>query len=474
MDLKTANSQNFKKIILWIILLCGFLLRLLALFISDNFHGIAAGKIFSANYLIENPNAFDAWIVPAHGPVHFYILALALKLFGQPLFVPRVISLIFGTAFLIIYFKFIRQIFNESVAIISLIIVAFFPLHIVHSVLSTAAVTFLFFLFLGLLCYAKFEQTSEKKYVIFSALLIGCASLCRFEGGVFIIILSLFLLKKPKQALLFFSISMILPGIWMICNYLYGGNLLFFLCASDSIVHTEFAYLRSLGNQITFFKKMLYWPFQIKNYFGWPIVVCGIIGAIFFGWQERKSRKLLLLALAMLCIFSYKTIQEELAMQPRYGMSLGVLFVPFFSVALTKILSRLPKNTKATVLGIFLLYVVFRSSYLMLLQLPHTPEWIKQTSLFLKQNIKAEEMVFIDADEDNEKEPIKIYSGLGVHNFVDYNPFFSHVELMDPGRRRQLKYIVLVGKRELSNLKEVFRVDKCKIYRVKKIDEKKD
>ncbi len=463
-----------KKKLLWGMLFFALLLRVLALLISDNFHGIAAGKIFSALRLIVYPNILEAWIVAAHGPVHMYILALVLKIFKDPFIIPRLISLIMGEAFLIVYFYLLKRTFNEVVAFLSLFVASFFSLLIVYSVLSTAETTFLFFLFSGLLFFEKFKREGELKFLFSSAFFISCSSLCRFEGGMFIVIVSLFLIKERRNFLLFFCTASILPLIWMLFNYLVDGNGLFFLTSSDSIVATEFNFLRFMGNNITFTDKMFYWLLLIKDYFGWPVLIIGIIGAIFLGYKKERIRRILFLFLALLLIFSYKTVREELAMQPRYGITLGVLFIPFFSLALIELLNRIEIKLRGTVVTVVLFYVIFRSSYLLLLELPHSPEWVKQAGVFLRENVRGQETVFVDSDEDNEKDPIKIYANIKPGNFIDFNPFPSHTELIDSSRRNHLKYIVLISrKREFKRLEEVFRMDKCKIYKVKNSDEKR-
>ncbi len=471
-DLTLPDKKKVRKVVFVIIILLAIFLRLLALFISDNFHGIAAGKIIEAKRLIGHPDNFSAWIAPAHGPVHMYLIALAIKLFDDSLFVPRLLSLLMGIGLLIPYYWFIKLSFNDEVAIITTFIIAFFPLHIIHSVLSTAETTFLFFLFAGLFFFLKYRQTRNVTELIFSAGLLAVSSMCRFEGGLFIIMLSFFLVKNWKRMMLFLIIACILPIFWLIANFLLFGSFFYFLESSDLVVQREFGFSKAYGQKLTFLEKFLFWPGTIKDYFGWIVFLFGIAGLCLQG-LAKKNRLVFFLLFGMLSVFVFKTVKEELAMQPRYGMSLGFLFVPFFAIFFKAILQKLKKPYRTILLISFFLCVILRGAYLSMLNLPHTPEWVKQTSRFLHKNLdsRSSDTVYIDSDDNNFREPIKLFSGIEVDRFVDFEGSSRHTELLKPSDRENLKYIVFISDRQLKRLKEVFRAGKCKIYQMDSADE---
>jgi hypothetical protein len=466
---KSLNHIERRQVVVFLLCLVmalAIFVRVLSLYNSDNFHGIAAGKVFSAQKLIKHPFQLDSWIIPAHGPIHIYMVALVLKLFGNPLFAPRLISLFMSIAFMTVYYNFVKNLFDEKTALLSSFLVALFPLHIIHSVISTAEMTFLFFLFLGLFYIEKYFKNQELSDLVKSALFISISSMCRFEGGLFILLTGIFLLKQPKRMFLFYGIAAVLPVIWMICNYIYGGNFLFFLAASDSIVNTEFEYLRHIGRKVTFLTKLFYWPLQIVDYFGWPIAVTGFLGVIF--WGRSYNKRVLSLFLIILAFFVFKTVKEELAMQPRYGLSIAVLFLPFFAIAFFKLINKIRPEKKQIITGLLVLYILIRSTYFTAVLLPHTPFWLKQAGAFLHKNLGQDEVVFVDADEDNFKEPLKLQANIDRDRFIDQNHFFRHIELLDPSQRKKLKYIVLISERNMHNLNQVFKAGDCKIYDVSK------
>ncbi|MBU1088053.1 MAG: glycosyltransferase family 39 protein [Candidatus Omnitrophica bacterium] len=462
LNLKCLNKNQIIKYLFYLVMLLAVFIRVIALLNSDNFHGIAAGKVFSAQRLIKHPFELASWIVPAHGPVHLYLVALVLKLFGNPLFAPRLISLFSGIGFVAVYYCFIKQAFDQKIALLSSFVAAFFPLHIIHSVLSTAETCFLFFLACGLLFIERYLKNQQDNNLIYSAILLSLASMCRFEGGLFILFSGFFLIKQPGKLLRFILVASILPMVWMFFNYIYGGNFLFFLCASDSIVRTEFDYLRGLGQSISFKEKLFYWPSQLSDYFGWPVFIVGLWGLV--RWGYSRNRRMVFLFFALISFFAFKTVKEELAMQPRYGLSLAILFVPFFGLAVCEFGKMFSFRKKWMLIWGMVFYILIRGTYLTAVFLPRTPLWLIHSGAFLHDNLKADDAVFVDAEEDNYKEPLKLQANTDVDRFIDHNYFFQHQELIDPQERTRLKYVVLISKRRMRNLKLVFKAGDCKIY----------
>ncbi len=461
------NKRCRKIIIYWIILGCAVFMRLIAFIDSDNFHGIAAGKIMEAQRLLEHPNELSSWIVPAHGPAHLYLVALCLKISNNHYNAACLLSLLFGVGVLLPYLGFVKLAFDDKTALCSAFIVAFFPLHVVYSVLSTAETMFLFFLFSGLFFYVREKKTGRLSDLFFSALFIGIATVCRFEGGLFVIIIALLLMKNYRKVFFFLSVCSVLPVVWMWGNYLISGNFMQFLFASDAVVKEGFALNRVLGCDFGMFQKLFYWIIQIKSYFGLPVLIGGLCALILYGFK-REYRNITFLLIIPLFYFSYKTFVEELAMQPRYGMSLGMLLVPYFSMLLTHTLKQVKISLCKQVFLTFMIYVVFRCAYLQLIILPHSPVWVREAALFLRNNTTSRDTVYIESKEDNIKDPLKVYSGLKAEQFIDYTPFSNNVEMLNPDGRDKLKFIVMVSNQRLKKREEIFKVNICRIYQVKK------
>jgi len=419
--------------------------------------------------ILEHPNELTAWIVPAHGPAHLYLVALVLKLSNNYFNSACILSLLFGIGVLLPYALFVKSAFDDKTALCSTFIVAFFPLHIIYSVLSTAETMFLFFLFSGLFFYAREKETGRLIDLFFSAFFLGIATVCRFEGGVFVIIIALLLMKNYRKAFFFISVCSVLPIAWMWGNYLISGNFMQFLSASDAIVKEGFVNNRILGRDFGAIEKLFYWTVQIRSYFGLPVMILGLCSLILYGFKE-KYRNVTFLFIAPLFYFSYKTFIEELAMQPRYGISLGMLFVPYFSMLLLHILTQIKVSLRKPLFLAFVVYVMFRCAYLQIIMLPHSPEWLNEAALFLRNNTSPGDRIYIESEEDNIKDPLKLYTGLKIEQFIA-SPFSNNAAMLNPESREKLKFVVMVSNRKLKNREEVFKNKNCRIYQVNK-DEK--
>ena len=461
------DKQGRKEIIYWVIIGCAVFMRIIAFISSDNFHGIAAGKIMEALRILEHPNELTAWIVPAHGPAHLYLVALVLKLSNNYYNSACILSLLFGVGVLFPYTGFVKEAFDDKTALCSAFIVAFFPLHVVYSVLSTAETMFLFFLFSGLFFYVREKGTGRLSDLFISAFFLGIATVCRFEGGLFVIMITLLLMKNYRKALFFMSVCSVLSIVWMWGNYLVSGNFIQFLSASDAIVKEGFANNRVLGRDFGAGEKLFYWIIQIKSYFGLPVLIGGLYALVCHGFK-KQYRNITFLLIIPLFYFSFKTFIEELAMQPRYGMSLGMLLIPYFSMFFIDTLKRLEMGLRKPVFLAFIVYVIFRCAYLQLIMLPHSPAWVRAAALFLRNNTSGQDTVYIESKEDNIKDPLKVYSQLKADQFIDYTPFSNNVEMLNPDGLEKLKFIVMVSNQRLKNREEIFKISNCRIYQVKK------
>ena len=86
-----------ERLFLGIIFLVVFITRLLLLINTDDFHGVSAGKVLLSELIIRNNLNPGEWFVPVHPPVHILLLTMALRICHNPLVVPRIISLLFGS-----------------------------------------------------------------------------------------------------------------------------------------------------------------------------------------------------------------------------------------------------------------------------------------------------------------------------------------------------------------------------------------
>lgn len=409
-------SLKKKIIILLLALIFAFSFRLYAFIGTDNYHGIAIGKTFIALNILKNPSIllnFD----PAHAPLHQYLIALSLILWKDPTVTPRILSLIFALLTFIPFYLFVKLIFDEEIALFSLLILAAYPLHVLFSTLSTAEITFNFFLIISFYYFAKFKKENKLRLLIISAVLLTFACMERFEGMIFIPLLTLFLLfsSQRKYAFPFLFISIILPVSLMGISYYEFHDPLVFLHNSDIAVQANFNLLREkFGCKLDFFAKTTGWLSILYDSLG-IIAIFGLLGII----HSLSKRKFYppLLFLIPLAIFTYKTTIEQLNLDVRYSITLGILLIPFSAMMLKKMLSYL--NIRSMLIFILLIYEVFGPKIALLKDKIRTPYFVKDVAHYLKDNVKPNEKILIDWSYDDQfSEGIMMESNLERERFL--------------------------------------------------------
>ena len=146
------SGRNLKKIALIVLILSlAFCLRLWLLVNTDDFHGISSGRIIRAQLILNNDLPKGEWFSPVHPPLHLLLLMGGIKLLNNPIVGSRLISLIFGVLLLLPFYYCVEFLFDETIAMFSMIAVALYSEHVVYSVIATSETSFHFFLLSTLL-----------------------------------------------------------------------------------------------------------------------------------------------------------------------------------------------------------------------------------------------------------------------------------------------------------------------------------
>ena len=412
--------KRYKEIVLVVIVLMAVLfIRLSVLSLTDDFSGVSAGKVLQAELVLKNQLDKGEWYSSVHPPGHLLFLILGLKLYNNELLTPRIISLIFGTLLVIPFYYYCREVFNPRVALFSIFGLAFYSEHIAYSIIATSETSFHFFLWMGFLLFVLFTRR-EKRYLLYcSGISIGLASMCRYEGLIFIPVLSFFLQKKNKKdASLFLITSLVLPLLWMVVNYTYSQDALQFLHTNDFTVPMQFDWIRAQGVKIDFIHKLLYWPGSLMRTLGWPVFFFGICGVIFC-LIKKKSIFPVYIFLILFIAFIVRTVNERLYLQPRYGITLGLMLIPF-SVFLFFEMTALIKKRGVNIFVLLLIGSMIPPIEQVIIEEPlHAPYFAKAVANFINKNVSANENIIIDHCGDEKfREPIKLFSRINPRQFV--------------------------------------------------------
>ncbi|MFH1061653.1 MAG: glycosyltransferase family 39 protein [Candidatus Omnitrophota bacterium] len=425
MMLKTKSRNQIKKTLLQYkeyilagaIILGALLLRLGILSHTVDFHGVANGKILEALMIINNPANIKLW-TPVHPPAHILFLIAGIKLFGSFMLIPRLISLGFGIMTIVVFYLYLKRVFDQEIALFSILGISLYSAHIVYSIIATSETSFHFFLFLSLYVYELFKQKAERYLLILLGLCVGMAGMCRYEGLLLIPFYIVFL-RKNKLALSEFTIhALIFPGIWLLVNYAAFGNAFEFISSNNFIVPQQINWIRGQGGNIDFAYKLLFWPRSLIQTLGIGVFAFGLAGVLYSGLKGR-IKELSAIFIMFFSVFVLNTLRETLYLQPRYGITLGLILIPFSVYLFIKVLEQLNRKIPKWIVLILLWTMIIPIGELILASPLYLPVFAKNTALFLETNSNSLENIMIDhCGDEKYREPIKVLSRINPLRFV--------------------------------------------------------
>lgn len=384
------------------IFISAFCLRLFLLLQSDNYDGLAIEKTIKAINILKDPSILRNYD-SAHTPLPNYLFALALLFWNDPFITTRVVSLLFGSLLVFPFYYYLRLAFDQKTALFSLLIACVYPQHVIYSVLSTGETMFHFFLFSSLYFFIKFKaEASKNSYLMFSAFLLGCATLCRFEGGLFIPLLTLFLLKgKKMEPFLFFCIAMILPGWWMLVSYLANHDPLSFLHASGVTSSAQINLHRDMtGLKLAVLDRILFWPKMLWETLTPAVAVSGFLGLGYSLWKKKHLYSVSLFLTLFLALI-YKSAKEELVFHYRYGFTLALLLIPFSVFLFKQFTHKINHRIAGVALTILVVSLACVMVSIAIKQKPIYPSFTRDIGSYLANHVNAKDKILIDTTGDD-------------------------------------------------------------------------
>lgn len=416
---KTINSILFKYkeyLLVGLIIFLAFSIRMGILMHTVDFHGVSNGKILEAQMILNDLDL--KFLAPVHPPVHMLFLIIGMKLFGAFAYVSRGISLGFGIMTIGILYLYIKLIFDREIALFSILGISLYSSHIIYSIIATSETSFHFFLFLSLYGYELFRKKRRNYLLLLCGISSGLASMCRYEGLLIIPLFMFFLLKNKKDLIKFFVYAFSIPLVWMVANYFIYGKAWEFILTNNFIVPLQISWIRSQGFNIDFIYKLLFWPKTLIKTLGAGVFYLGIIG-IFHCVLNRRIKLLSAVFVMFFTVFVINTLRETLYFQPRYGITLGLILIPFsiycVGIIIDKVNSKIPKWIVLPLLWTMIIPIGTQ----VLASPLYAPAFAKRTALFLKGELADSGSVLLDhCGDEKYREPIKVLSRINPQRFV--------------------------------------------------------
>ncbi len=326
-----------------------------------------------------------------------YLLAIPIYLFGINDFSTRSISIILSMLLLLLVFATACNIDNKHTGLLAVLFLTFSKIENLYSVSPRFYMTFEFFFILTLfLFYKGFIEKDNNKYKL--------CCIVSFLGAIFSHRLSIELIP-----IFLLSLMIIKKGKWFKDKYLLGGMVLtgcaywIVLFYSSSRMFTPFAASALGGLKIGAMKSSLgYFNLLDKlNPNSLPIVFLGIL-YVYFERDKRAFFYYLSFFVGMIIVSLISPIGNF-----RYISNLNPLYIILLSYSLTKIAKSIYNNfgnlinkssiNKAIFIPIILISLsifTFRMAKMTsFFSFGYTPRRVKETYLFVKENIRDDDIL---------------------------------------------------------------------------------
>lgn len=396
------NSGRFRLAALVVLAMA---VRVFYLLRNENMPGYAVKNVLQVLSIIDQPG-FKQNFNGICSMLYIYLLVPFVYVWRDPVWVPKLVTLIFGVFLLLPYYGTIRVLFNPWVAFFSCCILVFYPLHIVQSSMTTSDAVYYFFIFSSFYYFFSYvTQKVQLSALYLSVLFLNIAALLRFESWVFIPFFFLILWGKEKKlAAYFLVLSMIAPLTWLFLNQMLSGFLFYTFFYS---AQTSFAEI--VAKSVPYDPGFWSWLAVLWRSSGPVLLITGVLGVLLALWLRQK----LLLAVFFMVAFLSLSINSYLARMwhnERYSIFLGLILIPyavFFVYKIAEISSVRRKYLFLMFLGLPLM------NFVQIAYSPVSSMWcmnsvstddIKDLAGWLKMHLSAGKSIILDSD------PYAVYS----------------------------------------------------------------
>ncbi len=325
--------------------------RLIAFALSIDAFDDFMPRIRMAMKWVEAPYLMtDNTLVEQYGVLHVTLIGLGLLIWNDPLFTPRLISLIMGLLTFYPFFIMCREYFNRRIAYLSLFFLSFYTIHVKFSAVTGSESTFVFLMVTALAFLFRYANDTHIKHLLIGGFSLGLACLARYEGMLFIPLLPLLWLDEPRdikdffdyrshlfQATAIFWAAVMVPvGLWMLGNFIGTGDILpawKTVQESHKMLNEVVRYV--YRNKLSIFYILGFIPGVLFLTVTPPVFV----GALWGGFRTLKNHKFRALLLLNLFFMSTQLFSGKIILV-RYTILSGVLLIPYAAYGFYSIYDR--------------------------------------------------------------------------------------------------------------------------------------
>lgn len=354
----TSTDRN-----IYLLVVLSFILRLIVFPFSQVNDADATTRLFIAEKWLGDPHIIYEGVWP---PLHFYLNAIAIALFGERLFGPILIQMILTCLTAIPLYHFTRREFSAKGAIYTAAFYLFCPIVFHNSFNALSGLPHAFLVALALNSISKSIRKNDNRQAIYAGLYMTIAAGFRYEAWLLIAIFTgiYILFYEWKRTIYFWSASMIFPVFWMTGNYIAHQDILYGLSGA---YHWNII-MEGVNDQLDTVEKvqrLIYFPISWFFLYS-PFLVILVTGKTFQKiWNKDLIRSRLIWSIpfwVFFITFIYKAYEGTLLLQHRFTISLIFFSAPFISTIFEK---NRWENFSKIVVGIIILSLIPLSYYWM-------------------------------------------------------------------------------------------------------------
>ena len=438
-------GQLMPQAVCWTILV-GIALRVLFFFIGENAGGDALARAAMTAGWLKHPSF--RLIFGPYLPFDFWLMAGISLLVGNVGLGARLLSLFLGIGSLAIFWAVSRQIYGRPAAKFSILVFAFYSLHVGYSTTSSSEVPYLFFVLTGLLGFFVYRHSGSRSALALGAASLGIGAGIRYEAWLFIFAIFVILLLFPSahvggrvgglryvgEITLFSGMAGSWPLFWLIYQWKLRGMPLYGVTMNYKWVPEQLAEVhRSQLYRLALF------PGVILLTLTPVILVAGLYG-LGRGLRHRQPRDFCLIFLIVGVITCFQIAAGGLLPMARYTITLGSLLAIASGYGVEQFARFLPKRrVRHLSMGISFLLILNLGAIFVLSVIPNRfsdkfgsispalrfPRHIESLGQYLKPRVGLNTSVVID---DYNTEGNLIAHAIGLPLLVGDRAYFASRE----------------------------------------------
>jgi hypothetical protein len=369
--LQDKPIRTSRQPLLLFLFLLAFCSRLIFLHAAGNNTTDAWSRYHYAMLWLQHPlslpqaSATDAWL-----PLHFWLLGAAQWLTKSDVGV-RVFTAVLGALTVLFFCSIVARSFDRRNALASALVLAFFGFHIAFSVTTSSEAPTIFLIAAGIYGWVRFASGADWKWGVFSAVMFGAASLCRFEAWLCAPVLGLMLLDAEPNAISAqsrlrplgraagFAVLGSAAAIgWLIFSFIKWGDAL-------ELPHRTMwlnLHFRAAVLHHSLIFRLFEVPASLLITLNPLVVVLACIGLFrVFTRGMRPARGLAVLTFVLFAFNYWNSMRYE-ATQARYTLMYSWLLIPFAFEGLHWLGERWPRlNSRAAYTTVVIFFVLWQA-----------------------------------------------------------------------------------------------------------------